>query len=831
MRLASPAPEGIPYSMPAKSLLKLPELKLRGKIIFAAAIIFSVAIAASLFYVVSTARQKDLLTAEATLAGIADNRSDDIRIWLSRYATFAEATAGTGEAMMENPASSMHTFIGLVEKAAESVPDALGVMMMFGPNSGLSTRADFLSSGVGFADGYAGVYASRAKAGDPLSVVKLEDTTGAGYPWYDSGVLDGRNVTGPSLTGDLLYTSVQAPMLNKAGQTVGLAIVPFDGRELTRFIGVEPPLGVGFFGVVNADGVWVMNPDPSVLGRKASEQPDFAWVGDTVSALGKGETYQSSGPGPDGSVWSLTAQRIDLPGSERSWTALIAVPQEALLVESNAMLRNILIGGALVLVIGLGAFALVGTSIAGPVKRMTGVMRKIAEGDYSVDVPYASRRDEIGDMANAVEVFRENGLKVAQMTEAEAARIIEDQQRRSEMMAELRRAFGDVVDAAVAGDFTRRVDTEFPDAELNAIAQSINNLVNTVDRGLGETGDVLAALADTRLGKRVEGDYEGAFARLKTDTNAVAEKLTDIVGRLQDTSRSLKLATGEILSGANDLSERTTKQAGTIEETSAAMEQLATTVAQNAKRAVDASGVAATVTRTAEEGGQVMGAANDAMERITLSSGKISNIIGLIDDIAFQTNLLALNASVEAARAGEAGKGFAVVAVEVRRLAQSAAEASSEVKVLIEQSGTEVAGGSKLVADAAQKLAAMLEAARASSELMDGIARDSRDQAAAIDEVTTAVRQMDEMTQHNAALVEEINASIEQTESQASELDRIVDVFAIEDGQRTAPRAETPADVPAKPGTVRSLQKRVSQAARTYLSRGNTAVDPEWAEF
>jgi methyl-accepting chemotaxis protein len=211
------------------------------------------------------------------------------------------------------------------------------------------------------------------------------------------------------------------------------------------------------------------------------------------------------------------------------------------------------------------------------------------------------------------------------------------------------------------------------------------------------------------------------------------------------------------------------------------MEQLSGTVLQNAQKAKEASQVAATVTRTAEEGGEVMLKATDAMERITASSGKISNIIGLIDDIAFQTNLLALNASVEAARAGEAGKGFAVVAVEVRRLAQSAAQASSEVKGLIEQSGTEVKTGSKLVTEAAAKLEAMLSAARSSNELMDGIAKQSRDQASSIEEVNSAVRVMDEMTQHNAALVEETNASIERTEEQATELDRIVEVFRLED--------------------------------------------------
>jgi methyl-accepting chemotaxis protein len=390
------------------------------------------------------------------------------------------------------------------------------------------------------------------------------------------------------------------------------------------------------------------------------------------------------------------------------------------------------------------------------------------------------------------------------------------------MMQSLQRAFGEVVDAAVAGDFSRRIEVAFPDAELNGLAQSVNNLVETVERGVTETANVLAALADADLTHRMHGDFEGAFAHLRDDTNRVAQKLSDVVGQLKTTSTALKLATSEILSGANDLSERTTKQAATIEETSAAMEQLASTVMQNAERARQASEVAAAVTHTAEAGGAVMGEANNAMERITASSGKISNIIGMIDDIAFQTNLLALNASVEAARAGEAGKGFAVVAVEVRRLAQSAAQASSEVKVLIEQSADEVRGGSKLVAEAASKLEAMLEAARSSNALMDGIAHESREQASAIEEVTAAVRTMDEMTQHNAALVEETNAAIEQTEAQARELDRVVDIFTID----AVPGPQSDGQ-PA----LSELQQKVGSAARTYLTQGNAALDPDWQQF
>jgi methyl-accepting chemotaxis protein len=196
------------------------------------------------------------------------------------------------------------------------------------------------------------------------------------------------------------------------------------------------------------------------------------------------------------------------------------------------------------------------------------------------------------------------------------------------------------------------------------------------------------------------------------------------------------------------------------------------------------------------------------MDRITQSSGKISNIIGLIDDIAFQTNLLALNASVEAARAGDAGKGFAVVAVEVRRLAQSAARASSDVKALIEQSANEVKGGTRFVADAAERLVAVQDAIAANATLLEAIATASREQASSIDEVNVAVRQLDEMTQHNAALVEETNAAIEQTEAQANELDRVIGVFAV---TRPAPTTSST--------DARGMQSGLAAASGSHFGR------------
>ena len=299
-------------------------------------------------------------------------------------------------------------------------------------------------------------------------------------------------------------------------------------------------------------------------------------------------------------------------------------------------------------------------------------------------------------------------------------------------------------------------------------------------------GEGLATLAKGDLTGQIDEIFAGELDEVREAYNTTIAKFASIIERIRGTSGTLKAATSELLVGANDLGERTSRQAAALEETSAAMEHLASTVAENAKRADSASEKSRTVSETAQETGGVMVEANNAMERISTSSARISNIIGLIDDIAFQTNLLALNASVEAARAGDAGKGFAVVAVEVRRLAQSAAGASSEVKALIERSALEVASGTKLVAEATSKLTSMMNGVKDNDILIQGIAQASQEQSGAIRQVSVAIRQIDEMTQHNAAMVEETNAAVEQTEAQASELDKIVEVFVT--GRRSGSR-------------------------------------------
>ena len=283
----------------------------------------------------------------------------------------------------------------------------------------------------------------------------------------------------------------------------------------------------------------------------------------------------------------------------------------------NTLYILLAVGGVTLLVLGAIGFVL-SNRMMSPVPRLAKTMKTVAEGDYEADVPYTALGNELGEMARSVEVFRENGLKVSAMTEEERAASQRRRIERTDMMVALQAAFGEVVDAAIAGDFSKRVHAQFPDAELNALAQSVNNLVETVDRGIGETGLVLDALANTDLTKRMEGDYQGSFARLKSDTNAVSEKLTEVVGGAKQISGSLKQATGEILTGMNDLSERTTKQAATIEETSAAMEQLASTVADNARMAEDADGKAQLVSRSAERGHHDRGQRGDGAHYLEL---------------------------------------------------------------------------------------------------------------------------------------------------------------------------------------------------------------------
>jgi methyl-accepting chemotaxis protein len=567
-----------------------------------------------------------------------------------------------------------------------------------------------------------------------------------------------------------------APVLDKRGAHAGAIAVRLPIAEFGTLINRRDGLGetgevviVGADHLMRSESVFTTNPD---ILSTAFDSP----VVD--SALASGTSRGRVATSHRNEEMLVDAAPLSTGGVQ--WAIVTMMGASEAMAPVGAMGQAMFISAiTLLLLAGIMAFVL-SRRLSRPITTLTSTMANLAEGNLSLEVPHTARGDEIGDMARAVEVFRENGLKVAQMTEADAHRAEHDQQARAQMMAQLQAAFGDVVRAAADGDFSRQISTRFADAELNLLADGINDLVATVDRGLTETTSVLGALAEADLTQRMEGQYRGAFATLKSDINKVANRLTEIVSQLRQASGSLHAATSEILAGSNDLSKRTAAQSTTIEQTSGTIKDVAQAVVQNAERATSASQLAASLVKTAELSGEVMAKATESMDNITASSNQISTIIGLIDDIAFQTNLLALNASVEAARAGESGKGFAVVAVEVRRLAQSAAQASADVKNLIERSAQHVQSGSRLVGDVGQKIEAIFASARSSSGLMDSIAAESRNQATSISEVTRAMRTLEEMTQHNAALVEETNQAISTTEMQVSDLDRLVDLFTID---------------------------------------------------
>ncbi|EWY39825.1 methyl-accepting chemotaxis protein [Skermanella stibiiresistens SB22] len=400
-----------------------------------------------------------------------------------------------------------------------------------------------------------------------------------------------------------------------------------------------------------------------------------------------------------------------------------------------------------------------------------------------------------------------------------------------------------IVAGAVRGDFSARVDLKGKTGFFLTVSEGINDLAENVCAVAEDLANVLRSLSHGDLTQRIEKDYEGVFQRLKGDFNSTAEKLSDIVSRISQSTAAISEAAREVSAGSLDLSERTEQQASSLEETAASMEQLAATVRSNAENAKQVNEFASTARTAADRGGKVAGDAVDAMRRIEGSSQKISDIIGVIDEIAFQTNLLALNAAVEAARAGDAGRGFAVVAQEVRTLAQRSAQASKEIKALIIDSNTQVRDGVDLVGAAGGALSDIVAGVSRVADLVAEIARATAEQANGLDEINGAVAQMDEMTQKNAALVEESSAAARSMEGQAHDLGSLISFFSVSGGlahaesggsSRPAPivvrKAASVGRVATRPASRPAEPKRAAAHATT-LRRVETNDDPDWKEF
>ncbi|NHH90726.1 methyl-accepting chemotaxis protein [Pseudoalteromonas sp. MB47] len=398
--------------------------------------------------------------------------------------------------------------------------------------------------------------------------------------------------------------------------------------------------------------------------------------------------------------------------------------------------------------------------------------------------------------------------------------VVEWEDRTAEVAIE--KEIAGLVAAAGNGDLEARVEEAGKQGFFLRLAQGLNSLVSIVDDAVKDTGNMLDAMANGDLSKRIEQEYQGSFDKLKRDANATADKLTEVINRINTSATLVASGAEEISQGNADLSQRTEEQASSLEETASSMEEMTSTVRQNADNAKEVNELAEETRTKAQKGGEVVNRAVTSMSAINESSKKIADIISVIDEIAFQTNLLALNAAVEAARAGEQGRGFAVVAGEVRNLAQRSAAAAKEIKELIRDSVGKVEDGTLLVNESGSTLQEIVTAVQRVTAMISDIAQASEEQSSGIEQVNKAIAQMDEMTQQNAALVEEASAAGESMAEQANDMRRLLNFFSLSNNEVDISNSASSAPAVKQPSsTVRSAPK------------GNNFVDPsdEWEEF
>jgi len=488
---------------------------------------------------------------------------------------------------------------------------------------------------------------------------------------------------------------------------------------------------------------------------------------------------------------------------------------------TDAMVRTIVAGLILALICG-GVGVIVFRLLFAPFVPLSGLMAEAQTGRYTENVPYTDRKDEFGGLAHVILEFNRTMRRQEDLRQANEAAKIKAAEEQKLAEAEAKAAgeklvvgtFGEGLKALADDNLGYRLNAELPPA-YRVLKENFNSAIakfeqnrkdreatakqheadrvaaakaqkeaeeearqRSVELVVSSFGEGLAALARRDLTYRINHDLPSEYRILQEDFNNAISQLEDAMREIDTRATDIATNTGEISTAAQEMAQRTERQAASLEQTAAAVNQITTNVSKSAENANSASTKAVNAKNNAKHGNDVAHNAVDAMRMIAKSSGEITNIISVIDEIAFQTNLLALNAGVEAARAGDAGRGFAVVASEVRALAQRSAGAAKEIRTLIKVSDEHVGNGVRLVEESGQALVKIVDDIGAITKLMVEIASAQKEQATALKEVDTAVGQMDQTTQQNAAMAEESNASSEAMAGFANELAALVGQFS-----------------------------------------------------
>ena len=586
----------------------------------------------------------------------------------------------------------------------------------------------------------------------------------------------------------ILMTSITYPIVS-GGKVIGVAGVDVALDDLSAMLGKIRPFGEGTVMLVSPGGNWVSHPNAG-LRTKA-----YAGVGreDLKSVLGGGEPTALDGVVVNGHRTSRLFTPATVPGIEGRWSLVTDIPESAIVGPANRLAWALMAGGLVILGLVLAALlAMTNIFVRRPLSRITGAVNALSAGRYEEPIQGVELHDEIGAIARALDGFRHDL--------AETGRLRTDEER-SRQQAEAERSRNE--------------------AMQRANAESQQQVVSALGAGLEK-------LASGDLTVRLSEGFPPEYRKLRDDFNAAMAQLQDAMRVIVTNAAGIQSTTGEISQAADDLSRRTEHQAASLEQTAAALDEITATVRRSAEGALQAKDLVDRTRAGAEESGQVVDQAVVAMHEIERSSSEISQITGVIDEIAFQTNLLALNAGVEAARAGEAGKGFAVVAQEVRALAQRSAEAAREIKALISSSGEQVGQGVKLVGRAGEALRRIVGEVAQINALVSGIAASSHEQSTGLAEVNTAVNQMDQVTQQNAAMVEQSTAASHSLAQEASALSGLVSRFRIGETPAEPTSRRSPPAPPVSP-TVRP--RAYASGAATAAVLAPAPSDDDWTEF